>query len=97
MHWVSQGKSNWEVAQILGCVEKTVKKHLQRIKPRGRGELSTGIIRSAETVGDAACSRSISELASRRILGSRLLPLQMMTFATSNLRSVLRPSRSRNR
>jgi DNA-binding CsgD family transcriptional regulator len=31
MHWVSQGKSNWEVAQILGCVEQTVKKHLQRI------------------------------------------------------------------
>jgi len=31
MHWVSQGKSNWEVAQILGCVEQTVKKHLQHI------------------------------------------------------------------
>src|SRR6266478_1770172 len=31
MHWVSQGKSNWEVAKILGCVEQTVKKHLQRI------------------------------------------------------------------
>jgi FixJ family two-component response regulator len=43
MHWVSQGKTNWEVAQILGCVEQTVKKHLQRIyqvrreKPHGRG------------------------------------------------------------
>jgi DNA-binding CsgD family transcriptional regulator len=31
MHWVMQGKTNWEVAQILGCVEQTVKKHLQRI------------------------------------------------------------------
>ena len=31
MHWVSQGKSNWEVAKILGCVEQTVKKHLQHI------------------------------------------------------------------
>jgi len=31
MHWVSQGKSNWEVAQILGCVEQMVKKHLQHI------------------------------------------------------------------
>ena len=31
MHWVSQGKSNWEVGQILGCVEQTVKKHLQRV------------------------------------------------------------------
>jgi len=31
MHWVKQGKSNWETAQILGCVEQTVKKHLQHI------------------------------------------------------------------
>lgn len=31
MAWVSQGKSNWEVGQILGCAEQTVKKHLQRI------------------------------------------------------------------
>ena len=31
MHWVSQGKSNWEVAQLLGCGEQTVKKHRQRI------------------------------------------------------------------
>ena len=31
MHWVGQGKSNWEVAQIVGCVEQTVKKHLQHI------------------------------------------------------------------
>ena len=31
MHWVKQGKSNWEVAQILGCVEQTVKKHLQHV------------------------------------------------------------------
>src|SRR6266481_1874637 len=31
MFWVIQGKSNWEVAQILGCVEQTVNKHLQRI------------------------------------------------------------------
>ena len=27
MHWVSQGKSNWEVARV----EQTVKKHLQHI------------------------------------------------------------------
>lgn len=31
MHWVIQGKTNWEVAQILGCVQVTVKKHLHRI------------------------------------------------------------------
>ena len=29
--WVSECKSNWETAQILGCSEGTVKKHLQRI------------------------------------------------------------------
>ena len=34
MHWVSHGKSNWEVALILGCVEQTVKKHLQRINQK---------------------------------------------------------------
>ena len=31
IHWVRDGKSNWETAQILGCSEGTVKKHLQRI------------------------------------------------------------------
>jgi DNA-binding CsgD family transcriptional regulator len=31
MHWVANGKSNWETARILGCSEQTVKKHLQRI------------------------------------------------------------------
>jgi DNA-binding CsgD family transcriptional regulator len=31
MRWVGEGKSNWEVAKIVGCVEQTVKKHLQRI------------------------------------------------------------------
>ena len=31
MHWVSEGKSNWETARIIGCAEATVKKHLQKI------------------------------------------------------------------
>ena len=31
MEWVSEGKTNWEIACILGCVEQTVKKHLQNI------------------------------------------------------------------
>jgi len=30
LQWVSEGKSNWETAQIIGCSENTVKKHLQR-------------------------------------------------------------------
>jgi DNA-binding CsgD family transcriptional regulator len=31
LHWVAQAKSNWQIGQILGCAEGTVKKHLQRI------------------------------------------------------------------
>ena len=31
IHWVVNGKSNWEIAQIIGCTEATVKKHLQQI------------------------------------------------------------------
>jgi DNA-binding CsgD family transcriptional regulator len=31
MQWVRLGKSNWEVGQIIGCVEQTVKKHMQNI------------------------------------------------------------------
>jgi DNA-binding CsgD family transcriptional regulator len=31
MKWVGEGKSNWEVCKIVGCVEQTVKKHLQHI------------------------------------------------------------------
>ena len=31
MRWVSEGKSNWETARIIGCAEETVKKHLQKI------------------------------------------------------------------
>ena len=34
MHWVVNGKSNWETATILGCTEGTVKKHLQQIYKR---------------------------------------------------------------
>jgi DNA-binding CsgD family transcriptional regulator len=31
MRWVSEGKTDWATAQILGCKEGTVKKHLQHI------------------------------------------------------------------
>ncbi len=30
LQWTSEGKTNWEVGQILSCSEGTVKKHLQR-------------------------------------------------------------------
>ena len=29
LHWVAEAKSNWQVGQIVGCSEGTVKKHLQ--------------------------------------------------------------------
>jgi DNA-binding CsgD family transcriptional regulator len=31
LRWVSEGKTNWETAQILGRKPGTVKKHLQRV------------------------------------------------------------------
>lgn len=31
LEWVTLGKSNWEVGQILDCSTGTVKKHMQRI------------------------------------------------------------------
>ncbi|MBA3652161.1 MAG: helix-turn-helix transcriptional regulator [Chthoniobacterales bacterium] len=27
LHWLAEGKSNWETAQILECTEETVKMH----------------------------------------------------------------------
>jgi len=30
LSWLPAGKSNWEIAHIVGCTEETVKKHLQR-------------------------------------------------------------------
>jgi RNA polymerase sigma factor (sigma-70 family) len=30
LDWLAEGKSNWEIGQIVGCSEETVKKHLQR-------------------------------------------------------------------
>ena len=31
LHWVAEGKSNWEIGRIINCTEATVKKHLQHI------------------------------------------------------------------
>ena len=38
LQWVEEGKSNWEIGQILGCGEETVKKHLQRVYRKLRVE-----------------------------------------------------------
>jgi DNA-binding CsgD family transcriptional regulator len=34
LHWVAEGKSNWDIGRIIGCTEQTVKKHLQHIFPK---------------------------------------------------------------
>ena len=31
LHWVAEGKSNWQIGQIVHCAVGTVKKHLQHI------------------------------------------------------------------
>lgn len=31
LHWISSGKTNWEIAQVLSISENTVKNHVQRI------------------------------------------------------------------
>ena len=31
LHWIAQGKSNWEAGRILDCSQETVKKHLYSI------------------------------------------------------------------
>lgn len=31
LYWVAEGKSNWQVGQIVDCAEETVKKHLQHV------------------------------------------------------------------
>ena len=31
LRWLAEGKSNWQIGQIVGCTEATVKKHLQHI------------------------------------------------------------------
>jgi DNA-binding CsgD family transcriptional regulator len=34
IQWLCEGKSNWEIGQIVGCSEGTVKKHLQHVYPK---------------------------------------------------------------
>ena len=34
LHWVAEGKANGDIGRILGCAERTVKKHLQHIFPK---------------------------------------------------------------
>ncbi|MGZ3158064.1 MAG: helix-turn-helix transcriptional regulator [Burkholderiaceae bacterium] len=31
LHWIDEGKTNWEIAQILGMTEKNVKYHIEQI------------------------------------------------------------------
>jgi DNA-binding CsgD family transcriptional regulator len=34
LHWVAEGKANGDIGRILGCAERTIKKHLQHIFPK---------------------------------------------------------------
>lgn len=34
MEWVSKGKTNWEIGQILGCSQFTVKHHMSNIREK---------------------------------------------------------------
>jgi DNA-binding CsgD family transcriptional regulator len=31
LHWLAEGKTNWETGQIIGCKEETSKKHRRHI------------------------------------------------------------------
>ncbi len=31
LHWMCECKTNWEIGQIIGCSEATVKKHLSNV------------------------------------------------------------------
>ena len=31
LHWINEGKTNWEIAHILGMTEKNVKYHIEQI------------------------------------------------------------------
>jgi DNA-binding CsgD family transcriptional regulator len=46
LHWVAEGKSNGDIGRILGCTERTVKKHLQHIFPKLGVETRTAAART---------------------------------------------------
>jgi DNA-binding CsgD family transcriptional regulator len=45
LHWVAEGKSNGDIGRIVGCSERTVKKHLQHIFPKLGVETRTAAAR----------------------------------------------------
>lgn len=53
--WVAQGKSNAEIATILGAAENTVKKHLQNLFEKlGIESRNTATVRALETLSRAS-------------------------------------------
>ena len=51
LHWLKQGKTNWEIGQILGITEKTAGKHLESIFPKLHVENRTAAARVAAGAG----------------------------------------------
>lgn len=71
LQWLSTGKSNWEIAQVIGLSEATVKNHLYHIMRKM--QTST----RAQTVAKALSSRLISlKLAMSLSAGTVLLQMQ---------------------
>src|SRR5439155_9404277 len=70
--WVAQGKSNGDVASILGMSEKTVKQHMGSIFQKiGVESRNAATVRALEILGKIG--RATSELQSRGHLVCRLL------------------------
>ena len=54
LHWLKQGKTNWEIGTILGISEKTAGKHLENIFARLNVENRTAAVRLAIEAGAGA-------------------------------------------
>ncbi|MEQ1593227.1 MAG: XrtB/PEP-CTERM-associated transcriptional regulator EpsA [Thiobacillaceae bacterium] len=50
LHWLREGKTNWEIAQILGLSEKTVKNHVQHIMVKLRVNNRTQAVAKAISI-----------------------------------------------
>ena len=48
LHWLKQGKTNWEIGAILGITEKTTGKHLENIYSRLGVDSRTAAVLLAE-------------------------------------------------
>lgn len=74
LHWIAEGRTNGEIATILGCSAETVKNHVKQIFQRLGVHTRTAaaahayrqIIAQAERLRSAASPRSQPQLRRRR-------------------------------